>query len=622
MLVINTINENLLKMKEKLLEVSIGDNSSILEDYKKYAKEIDDDYYNQIIKKIENCNYNSLSFEEQIKFLSEIEDDYNYLNQLQWMFRNVYDKYTDDNLELSNINNILIDNVIERKSDIQGYLINIKNLDSNAIELDRLKYQLVSFDKENVKLKNVFNEIRNNLRNQVIKAEGRVYNTKGNMETISVVSELRKYGIDLKEIVQDSKKLKNIFRKFSEEKDTQNEMFEATINLPNRDEEICNQIEHETIECAYKYSLIELVSEVCKTDTEYDLFRNSLYKIADIIASIKGYLQKLGIKFYINPFDRIKIDSQIQVVDSMTDYEKEINNVKKTITYISSMIDETTEKNRELLIAINNDIKIIDDNNQKENKSNQEYTDYDETDDIKTFGDIVLSNDFKDNQVISLRKLSDDFKIDRAYEKTAGVIKRVYEMINTVPIVSDSKTPELILEAVVQKKKDIHDKDSKLDNDSTNLKQEHNKSFDIQHDITSGKTDDLIVDNSDQVFIDDTLPKKIDNNLFQEVMPFESTPLFNERYDSDIFDDNNNSKMIIDLSDSLSDKNSFEQKSSIIQLDKKKENDDLNSMMPDAFWVTKDDQDNKKMDKDLSFDEQVAALIEDDDQIKSKKKVA
>ena len=52
MLVINTTNENLLKMKEKLLEVSIGDNSSILEDYKKYAKEIDDDYYNQIIKKI------------------------------------------------------------------------------------------------------------------------------------------------------------------------------------------------------------------------------------------------------------------------------------------------------------------------------------------------------------------------------------------------------------------------------------------------------------------------------------------------------------------------------------------------------------------------------------------
>jgi hypothetical protein len=178
------------------------------------------------------------------------------------------------------------------------------------------------------------------------------------------------------------------------------------------------------------------------------------------------------------------------------------------------------------------------------------------------------------------------------------------------------------LEPVVQEKKDIDDKDSKLDNDSTNFKLEHNKSFDIQHDITSGKTDDLIVDNSDQVFIDDTLPKKIDNNLFQEVMPFESTPLFNERYDSDIFIDDNNSKMIIDLSDSLSDKNPFEQKSSIIQLDKKKENDDLNSMMPDAFWVTKDDQDNKKMDKVLSFDEQVAALIEDDDQIKSKKKVA
>ena len=112
MLVINDNKMKLLKMKEKLLEVSNDNNDKLLEDYAKLALEIDNDYYNQIINEIKDTDYNSLSLEEQIKYLSEIEDDYNYLNQLQWMIRKTYEKYNDNELNLSDISVILIDNII------------------------------------------------------------------------------------------------------------------------------------------------------------------------------------------------------------------------------------------------------------------------------------------------------------------------------------------------------------------------------------------------------------------------------------------------------------------------------------------------------------------------------
>ena len=617
MLVINDNKMKLLKMKEKLLEVSNDNNDKLLEDYAKLALEIDNDYYNQLINEIKDTDYNSFSLEEQIKYLSEIEDDYNYLNQLQWMIRKTYEKYNDNELNLSDISVILIDKIIQRISDIQGYLMNIKNLESNKIELDRLNYQLISLDKENERTKKIMIDIKNKLRNEIIKAEGRVYNSKGIIEAISIVSEFKKYGINLKEIVDDSEKLRDTFRRFNEEKETQEETFKATINLPNRDEEICKQIELETIQSEYKYCLIELVNEVCMTDTEYNLFKNSLYKMADIIKSIKEYLQKLGIKFYINPFDRIKIESQIQVFNSIPDYKKEIDNVKKTITYVSLMIDDATRKNQELIVTINSDIKMIDDNSEKEIDTIHKLFSYEDNDDNKTFSDIALSNDFKDNQVVSLKELNDNFKVNRAHEKTDGVIKRVYEMFNNVPVITDNvKSPELLLEPIVEEKKDSNDENA----DANDIEIPHDVTLDMPQ-VINNEIDDLTINNSDNIFLDDDKPKEIDNNLFQEVLPFEETPLFNDRYDSGIFDDKDSSNMLVDLSNDKDDK-PFEKKNSIIEFDNKKENNDLDSMMPDAFWVTKDEQEIEEKPNVLSFDEQVAALIDDNDQVKVKKKAA
>ena len=607
MLVINENDMRLLNMKRKLLEVSTNNIDDVLADYEELAKRIDNECYNQIVNEAKNVDFNNLSFEEQISLLSSIEEDYNYLNQLQWMIRNTYSKYTDNEIKLLDINNILIDNIVERISDIQGYLINIKNLNSNKMEIERLNNQLILLDKENDQAKKLMISIKNKIKDDIIAAEGRTYSERGNIEPISIVSEFKRYGIDLKNLLDNQELLQKQYEKFKSEKETQEEMLEVTSNLPNKDEDIYKQMEFETIESQYKFLLIELINEVCYSSKDYNLFKNNIYKIADTILAIKDCLQKLNIKFYINPFDRIKIDNHIHTINSMVDYQKEISDVKKTITYITSMIEETENKNKELVISLGNDINIIKEKDSVVLESNSTY-------DEETLSDIfeAKDNEIKDNQVVRISDYIDAFKIDRAREKTDGVIRRVYEMINSVPVASDNiKNPELIVEPVMEEK---------IIDDKAETKDTVPQEVDLSLPQVGDTIDDLIVDNSNEIFLDKKSTETISNGdgLFKEVKPFEETPLFSDRYDSGIFESKNDPKMVIDLSKGNDMKTPFEETPKVIKFDEAKGNNIFDMTMPDAFWVTKEEKSNMNDEKILSFDEQVEALMNNNEHGKTK----
>ncbi len=124
MLVIDDSKLNLLKMKEKLLELSPNNLDKYLDDYHKLVLEIDEDCYQMILKEIKDSNYNNLPFEEKIKVFADIINDYNYLNELQHLFRRTFSKYSNEELNLSPLDNIMIDEVQSKKSMIEGYLIN------------------------------------------------------------------------------------------------------------------------------------------------------------------------------------------------------------------------------------------------------------------------------------------------------------------------------------------------------------------------------------------------------------------------------------------------------------------------------------------------------------------
>lgn len=174
MLVIDENKLKLLKMKEKLLEVTEGNQEAALDDYKKLAIEIDNEMYEAIINKIKNTNYHNLPLEEQLKFLTDIEKDYESFNEFQCEFRNVVEKYTDSEFDLSDIGNILIDVIRNRISIISGYLINIKNIERNKEKLEKLNTQLITEEKKKEAIEEKLIQLDDELINNMLNAEGRL----------------------------------------------------------------------------------------------------------------------------------------------------------------------------------------------------------------------------------------------------------------------------------------------------------------------------------------------------------------------------------------------------------------------------------------------------------------
>ena len=158
MLVVDNNKSNLLRMKEKLLEVGV-DLDKNLNEFKQLALEIDDEVFNSLMKKIENTNLHNLSLEEQLVILNQIEEEYNGVYELQCRFRNVFQKYSQDELELSDLNVILIDDIRNRINTIQGYLINIKSIKNGKEDLEKLNQDLINESKRKDNLFKKFSEL-------------------------------------------------------------------------------------------------------------------------------------------------------------------------------------------------------------------------------------------------------------------------------------------------------------------------------------------------------------------------------------------------------------------------------------------------------------------------------
>ncbi len=103
MLIIDDNKMKLLKMKRKLLEVSFNNRDKVLNEYKDIILDIDNEAYNNLINEINEIDYTTLSLEEQIEFFNQIDADYTYLYELQCNFKRIYLKYSNMDIELSDI---------------------------------------------------------------------------------------------------------------------------------------------------------------------------------------------------------------------------------------------------------------------------------------------------------------------------------------------------------------------------------------------------------------------------------------------------------------------------------------------------------------------------------------
>ena len=601
MLVIDDNRSKLLKMKEKMLEVSSTNREEILSDYRDLVIQIDHEIYNKLIAKIKDTDYNNLPLEEELRELSLFEDNYNAFDELRHSYIQVYEKYATDELELSPLDNILIDNIRKRISDIQGYLINLKNLESNKTELSRLSQELVNEDRRATLTNDKIIILEDELINNLLKAEGRLHDDKGQLIYTSAVSEYKQNGFDLKELLNDQNKLDLEVSKAYKEVDDSQELLDATYicyqNAPNEENRqiyIKNHVE--MIVAKYKLSLIEILQLICDKDSYYDLAKNKRYHLLDLIKERRSYMNSLGIKVYIDPFDRIKIKEQLEIINSLGDNSAKISEIRETISYLTGMIEQTSDANKELLLSINSNLEMF--------RDNTNVTDIMNNLNISATDEAI--DELPANKVVKIFNPSDDFMADRVREKTKGVIRRVNEMFNMhfeEQKEVSTEIPDLLIENVSTPLND-----NLFINEGENVFDES----DSYQSEAAFPTDVFIPEETqidEQVYsetntTDSTIPKQVfddinhnlevdDSSLFQEVEPFTQTQLFDDRSDDGVF------------------------------TEEIKENNSLDYTMPDAFWTVKDDTSNDKItdvERTPSFDEQINALIQNDDYERIRKK--
>ena len=555
MLVIDDNKLKILRMKEKLLEVSTGNKDMILSEYKKMVLELDENMYNRLIDIIKNTIYHNLPLEEQLQGLTNLEGEYNSYNEFQCRYKENYEKYAHEKLELLPIDDIYIDKIKNKIDAISGYLINNQNLARYRSELERLNVELINAEKKKEAINSRLQLLEQELRNNVLNAEGRIDNN-GSLEYASIRKEFEKYGFDLTNLLSNQELVNSEIVSASGMLSSLEEKMDAAKvcfnNMPNADTKKLYTISyHELLDAKYKINLLKFANLVLKNYSNYDDVKNKRHELIDLVKERSKLLIDLGVKFLVDPFDRIKLKDQLEIVELLHNNVQNVTNIKEKIKDNFDMVDRLKEKNNELYLIISQNEELF---NRKKFVGG--------TIEIETVDEDTSGN----SKVLSVKDISDKFNSKLVKEKTKGVIMRVYELFNTVEDKPQNRVvvPDLMIE----------------------------------------KSDDSLVNRQDDVFEDVQQNQKIfetsvesandkNDDLFTEVEPFQQAVLFTNKYD-DVFTENKATQ-------------SEEMPELFFDFDSKLDNSQV--------------IDNVNDEKELSFDEQIQELL-DDDTSKVKKLVA
>ncbi len=548
MLVIDDSKLKLLKMKEKLLEVSKGDRVALLDDYKKLAMSIDKDIYNAVVKMIQTTDARNLPLSEQLTFLMQVEEEYNSFDELLCTHKNVCARYG-DTFELPFENDILIDNIRARISLLSGYLTSVNNIANNNIEIENLNIDLVNEEKKKDSISNKLEMFETELKDNFLNAEGRILLSDGNVKYTSTVTEYEEAGLDLNKLLTDKTYLEEELKMAIDANSSAKEKMQASricyqsIGDDNT-RELYNASYKEYNDSEYKLLLLRIVELITTTYNEYSDVKN---KRDTLIQMIKNRYLYLNRRFLADPFTRIKIDSQLEIIERFKDNADEITSIKNRINSLVSHNEELESKKNELALHLNDDFSLLD------MKVPLKGTD------ISEVYDKYKKNNSA-NQVIDIKDPESDFNMPRVMEKVRGVISRVNEMLRQSVSVDapTATTPDLVIEESPFEEEPVAD-----------IFEDASEKF------TEEKTDDIFPDLS-QLSSDDEAPapQKVDADLFEDVKPFEDTQLFTDKIDDEMPEE---PKMIMSFDDKTKDKDIDE--------------------MPDAFWVTQSEETDEEESK-------------------------
>ena len=638
MIDINDKDFKLLKMTESLL--SRVDDDRLREDaldrYAILSKKIDEKSFQELVRKIKEYEHNQ-TLEEELDELEEIDNSYIQLEETQYKFKNIYKMYTDKKLSLSELDEIDIEKIRNRKNLVLGYLVNKKNIQELKKQLEEWNEQLINEDKKRANARDKFKRLEDELRKSFVNAEGR-------KETVSaytsVRSEYEDNGMDLNKLIQDKEFMDETYRTITSRRQEKEELLETgkicyESNPSKENKEILNNLRIEAVKVRYQLSLIKIARLIASEMDEYDKLIDKREQLLDLIKKRVSYLGTLGKKFVVDPFGRVKIQEQLGYIEtSLEDNSKIIMRIRKSINEGSNRLEELINDNSTFLSELNaQDMEFICDK--------------------KRFGDIFDTKDDNDdekivldNRVVSVRDTSQKFRTNIVREKTSGVIRRVYEMVinEEIPDSKMEEAPQLVMEEVDNDIEDIlDDKTAQPADDMFELDDISSDTYDgDKHDgiISSGSFSDEIFNDwnkgqEETSFVDkddldikkekpivsiphEYLDKINDQSLFEnnEGNPFESIKLFDDKASNSLDKtkgnrENMSMEDVVSLKDNKDDSTSFKL-DSFPQIDSQELEDEgmekLESELPDAFWTTNNSPAEDNVTKIDSIDEQVKKL--------------
>ena len=560
MLVMDDAKAKLLKMKERLLQVAHDD--TVISEYQRLAQELDRETYDNFVEAIKNTNYNDFPLDEQLRMLNQVVSEYDTFVLLQCEYKNVYEMHTGEELELSDLGTILIDNIKKRISDLEGYLYNQECLDKGKEELEKLNLSLIEADKKREYVESKSSFLEDELLNNFLNAEGRTSLGSEEIGYASIVDEYRDNDIDIKELVKDPSLLESKIVEVDRERQANEEKAVAAQicyeNAPtDENEDVYDAIKMDVVKSRYLLVLYRLANIISRRANKYYEMVEKRKQIKYLNTIRINCLSSMGISFIIDPFSRLKVNDQLNTLNSFEYDPEEIRLLRRKISNLTEVIESRSERDSEFRSALAEPVSFVKTDNEP----------------IVIPEDIVVDEEIDDekavleNQVIAISAFLYPEMIPRIKEKANGVVKRVYELFDTVPEVR-TYNPELVVEELPE---------------------------------------ELVSEDEMPVFEDEKsepFPEEIDDELFEEIKPFEEAPLFSDRYETDIFDGNTNNKH------ETSPENVGDKTEEIVE-------NPAEPTLPDVFWVTQEDHSDG--DNVLSFDEQVDALVGDN---KTKKLVA
>ena len=225
MIDINDKDFKLLKMTESLL--SRVDDDRLREDaldrYAILSKKIDEKSFQELVRRIKEYEHNQ-TLEEELDELEEIDNSYIQLEETQYKFKNIYKMYTDKKLSLSELDEIDIEKIRNRKNLVLGYLVNKKNIQELKKQLEEWNEQLINEDKKRANARDKFKRLEDELRKSFVNAEGR-------KETVSAYTSVRNEyednGMDLNKLIQDKEFMDETYRTITSRRQEKEELLET-----------------------------------------------------------------------------------------------------------------------------------------------------------------------------------------------------------------------------------------------------------------------------------------------------------------------------------------------------------------------------------------------------------